>query len=175
MRRFLITVLIASQALLLAPSALAMGSGDKFLDAQVGLTYQIWKPTTTNKISIGSFRLLSCGAGNEQWLAAIYGKNKPQIQILENMASTPCSNPGLGVQVATISISGFKAKIVAFCDPANAKQWKNCSTSDIGRYGGFAQWNTKASKTLKATTIEVLTNGLTYAQLVTVAKGMKQV
>ena len=171
MRKTILSILIATQIIAASP-VMASGSGDKYQDAQIGLTYQVWKPTTTANIKLTSFKLLTCGTAKEPWLAAIYGKNKPQIQILETDATVQCSNPGLGVQVATATVNGVKAKIVAFCDPANAKQWKNCNTADIGKYGGYAMWNTKPTKNLKATSIEVLTNGLTYSQLLITSRGL---
>ncbi len=171
MHKTILSTLIATQIIAASP-VMASGSGDKYQDAQVGLTYQVWKPTTTANIKLTSFKLLTCGTAKEPWLAAIYGKNKPQIQILETDATVQCSNPGLGVQVATATINGVKAKIVAFCDPANAKQWKNCNTANIGKYGGYAMWNTKPTKNLKATSIEVLTNGLTYSQLLITSRGL---
>jgi hypothetical protein len=158
----------------MAPApAQAMGSGNQYQDAQTGLSYQIWQPGkgSTKDLTLRSFKLLSCGAKNEQWLAAIYGETR-SIQFLETDAAVKCSNPGLGKQVATASINGQIAKIVAFCDPANAKQWKSCSTADIHNYGGYAMWNTKPTKLLHGTSIEVLISGLTYADLLRISRAM---
>ncbi len=179
MRKIMLGALIPALALaaILTPShAMAMGSGNKYQDAQTGLSYLIWQPGTgsTKDLTLKSFNLLSCGAKNEQWLAAIYGETR-SIQFLETDAAVKCSNPGLGKTVATVSINGLSAKVVAFCDPANAKQWKSCSTSDIHNYGGYAMWNTKATKLLHATSIEVLVSGLTYSDLLRISRAMKPV
>ncbi len=155
-------------------SASAMGSGNKYVDAQTGLSYQILQPTFTQDLTLRSFKLLTCGAKTEQWLAAIYGEQR-SVQFLETDASVQCSNPGLGVKVATATINGSKATIVAFCDPANAKQWKNCKSADISNYGGYAMWKTKATKLLHATSVEVLVSGVTYSNLLKMARGLMPV
>ena len=155
-------------------AASAVGSGNKYVDAQTGLSYQIWQPASTGDLILNSFKLLSCGANKEKWLAAIYGEQR-SVQFLETDAAVQCSNPGLGVKVATATINGAKATIVAFCDPANSKQWKNCKTSDIHNYGGYAMWKTKATKLLHATSIEVLVSGLTYADLLKMSRAMTPV
>jgi len=155
-------------------SANAMGSGNKYIDAQAGLSYQIWQPGSTGDLILNSFKLLSCGAKNEQWLAAIYGEQR-SVQFLETDAAVQCSNPGIGVKVATATINGSKATIVAFCNPAITKQWKNCKTGDIHNYGGYAMWKTKATKLLHATSIEVLVSGLSYADLLKMSRAMTPV
>jgi|GEM_PF-1219202 len=156
--------------------SIAMGSGNPFQDAQTGLSYQIWQPGTgsTKDLTLRSFKLLSCGAKQEQWLAAIYGEAR-SVQFLETDAAVKCSNPGLGKTVATAMINGNSAKVVAFCDPANAKQWQSCKSSDIHNFGGYAMWNTKATKGLRATTIEVLVSGLSYVELLRLARAMNPV
>ena len=152
--------------------AFAMGSGNKYQDAQTGVSYQILQPTFVGDLLIRSFNMQSCGASNEQWLAAIYGEDR-SIQFLETDAAIKCSNPGLGVKVATAKINGNKATIVAFCDPVKKKQWKNCKTSDIHNYGGYAIWKVPATKRLHGTEVEVLVSGFTYADLLKIARGMK--
>ncbi len=152
----------------------AMGSGNKYVDAQTGLSYQIWQPGSTGDLILNSFKLLSCGPKKEQWLAAIYGEQR-SVQFLETDAAVQCSNPGLGVKVATATINGAKAIIVAFCDPAKPKQWKSCKTADIHNYGGYAMWKTKETKLLHATSIEVLVSGLTYADLLKMSRAMTPV
>jgi hypothetical protein len=169
----LILILVSSMGVS-SQNAFAMGSGNKYVDAQTGLSYQILQPTFTQDLTVRSFKLLTCGPKNEQWLAAIYGEQR-SVQFLETDASVQCSNPGVGVKVATATINGSKATIVAFCDPANAKQWKNCKSSDIPNYGGYAIWKTKATKALHATSVEVLVSGVTYSNLLKMARGLKPV
>ena len=155
-------------------TAIAMGSGNKYQDAQTGVSYQILQPTYVGDLLIRSFNMQSCGAKNEQWLAAIYGEDR-SIQILETDAAVKCSNPGLGVKVATAQINGNKATIVAFCDPANKTQWKNCKVSDIHNFGGYAMWKVPATKKLHGTEIEVLVSGFTYLKLLKIARGIKPI
>ena len=166
--------LITATSLLLPSTASAMGSGNKFQGAQTGVSYQILQPGYVGDLLIRSFNMQSCGSKNEQWLAAIYGEDR-SIQFLETDAAVKCSNPGLGVKVATAKINGNKATIVAFCDPANKKQWKNCKVSDIHNYGGYAIWKVPATKRLHGTEVEVLVSGFTYAELLKIARGLKPV
>jgi hypothetical protein len=49
--------------------AFAMGSGNKYQDAQTGVSYQIFQPSSTGDLLLRSFNMQSCGAKNEQWLA----------------------------------------------------------------------------------------------------------
>ena len=172
MRKIFITTLIAT--LMMQNTAFAMGSGNKYQDAQTGVSYQIFQPTFVGDLLVRSFSMQSCGAKKEQWLAAIYGEDR-SVQFLETDAAVKCSNPGLGVKVATATINGNKATIVAFCDPANKTQWKNCKTSDIHNYGGYALWKVPATKTLHGTEIEVLVSGFTYADVLKMARGMNWV
>ncbi|MEI7697745.1 MAG: hypothetical protein WCJ16_06355 [Actinomycetes bacterium] len=177
MRKISITTIIALLMLSLLTSqgtAIAASTGNPYAAAQAGLSYQVLQPGTTGDLLLRSFKLLTCGTNKDKWLAAIYGEDR-SIQFLETDAAVKCSNPGLGVKVATTTINGSKATIVAFCDPANAKQWKNCKTSDIHNYGGYAMWNTKATKLLHATSVEVLVSGLTYADLLKISRAMKPV
>lgn len=152
--------------------AFAMGSGNKYQDAQTGVSYQILQPAYVGDLLIRSFNMQSCGAKSEQWLAAIYGEDR-SIQILETDAAVKCSNPGLGVKVATAIINGHQAKIVAFCDPANKAQWKNCKVSDIHNFGGYAMWRVPATKQRHGTEVEVLVSGFPYAELLKIARSLK--
>lgn len=149
-----------------------MGSEDKFQDAQTGVSYQIYKPTYVGDLLIRSFSMQSCGAGKEQWLAAIYGEDR-SIQILETNSSVKCSNPGLGVKVATTNINRNKARVVVFCDPSNRTQWKKCKLSDLQNYGGYIMWKALPTKRYKGTEIEVLVSGFTYSELLKIARGLK--
>lgn len=157
-----------------SPASFAMGSGNKYQDAQTGVSYRIFQPASTGDLILRSFTMQSCGAKNEKWLAAIYGEAR-SVQFLETDSKVKCANPGLGVKVATASINGNMASIVAFCDPANKKQWKDCKTSDIHNFGGYAMWKVPATKLLHGTEIEVLVSGLTYEDLLKLARGMKPV
>jgi hypothetical protein len=171
--RKLFVVVMAFIALFQSP-AFAMASGNKYQTAQSGVHYRIFQPSSTGDLILRSFTMQSCGSKNERWLAAIYGEDR-SVQFLETDSAVKCSNPGLGVKVATEMINGNKATVVAFCDPANKKQWKNCKTSDIHNYGGYAIWKVPATKKFHGTEIEVLVSGLTFENLLKMAREMKPV
>lgn len=156
-KKFTLVILVLMLSELFGGSrALAMGSGNPYQDAQTGLSYQIWQPGpgSTKDLTLASFKLLSCGAKNEEWLSAKYGEDR-SVQFLETDASAKCSNPGIGKTVANVLINGRSAKVVAFCDVAHLKISKACTISDIHNFGGYAMWNTLPTKFLRATTIEV--------------------
>ena len=171
------TLAIILCALALAPSAaVAMGSGDKFSDAQTGLTYTVYKPASTLGLGVSNFQLIPCQPGKESWLYAKYGGTKRYFEIMETMAGVKCSNPGLSKQLKNVSINGISAKLYVYCDPTNAAVAKKCSTSDIARVGGYLIFTNKAGKNLKRTEIQVQAiGGITYAQLLTVARSLKVV
>ncbi len=168
-------IAIASLASLLsATTTFAATPASQYQAAQKSVKYQILQPGSTGNLILRSFSMQSCGATSPKWLAAIYGETR-SVQFLETDSSVKCSNPGLGKKVATASINGNIATIVAFCDPANAAQWKSCKTSDIHNYGGYAMWKVPATKKLRGTEVEVLVSGLTYADLLRMARAMKPV
>ena len=171
------TLAIILGALLLAPStAFAMGSGDKFSDAQTGLTYTVYKPANTLGLGVSDFQLIPCQPGKEPWVYAKYGGTKRYFEVMETMAGVKCSNPGLSKQLKNVVINGVTAKLYVYCDPTKPAAAKKCSTSDIARVGGYLTFTNKAGKNLKATEIQVQAiGGVTYAQLLLVAKSLKTV
>lgn len=170
-------IAIVLSTLMLTPlTAVAMGSGDKYSDAQTGLTYTVYKPSYTVGLTATKFQLLTCGIGTEEWLYAKYGGTKRYIEIMETMSGVKCSDPGLSKLVKTVTINGAKAKLYVYCDPSKPTSYKKCSTSDIARLGGYFIFTNKAGKNLKKTEIQVQAiGGITYAQLLAVAKSLKTV
>ncbi|MEY4967651.1 MAG: hypothetical protein RIQ73_350, partial [Actinomycetota bacterium] len=60
------------------------------------------------------------------------------------------------------------------CDPTKPAAANKCTTADIARVGGYLIFTNKAAKDLKRTEIQVqVIGGITYAQLLTVAKSLK--
>ena len=171
-RKLLVSAVLAG---LLSPvSAFAMGSGDKFVDAQTGLTYGVYKPSNSLSLKLATFQLIDCAAGKEQWVAVSYGTGKKKLDIYQTMAGDKCSNPGLSKKLAATTINGANANVFVYCDPMNAKAFKACTSGDIARVGGYLMFTSKAKKNLKATEIQVQgVGGITYAQLVAVAKALK--
>jgi len=164
-------------AIFLAPiSTFAMGSGDKYADAQTSLTYTVYKPSNTLGLSTNTFQLITCGVGAEQWLYAKYGGTTRYLEIMETAAGVKCSDPGLSKQLRDVVINGVKAKLYVYCDPTKPAVANKCTTADIARVGGYLIFTNKAAKALKPTEIQVQAiGGITYAQLLTVAKSLKAV
>ena len=164
-------------AIFLSPlTAIAMGSGDKFSDAQTGVTYTVYKPSYTLGLTASKFQLITCGIGSEQWIYVKYGGTKRYLEIMQTMAGVKCSDPGLSKYLKTLPINGVKAKLYVYCDPSKPASYKRSGTEDIGRLGGYLIFTNKAAKNLKRTEIQVQAiGGITYAQLLTVAKSLKTV
>lgn len=164
-------------ALLFMAPTTAMAS-DKFADSQSGLTYSVYKPSNTLGLKTTKFSLLTCQPGEQDWIFVQYGGTVRYLQIMQTMAGVKCSDPGLSKYLKTLLVNGIKAKVYAYCDPSQMSEaaYKRCGVEDIGRVGGYLMFTTKALKGLSATEIQVQgVGGITYAQLVAVAKGLKTV
>ena len=156
----------------------AMGATDKFADSQTTLSYSVYKPSNTLGLKTTKFSLLACQPDEQDWLFVQYGGTVRYLQIMQTMAGVKCSDPGLSKFLKTVVVNGIKAKAYAYCDPTqiSAAAFKRCGTEDIARVGGYLMFTTKAVKGLSATEIQVQgIGGITYAQLVAVAKGLKTV
>ena len=156
----------------------AMGATDKFADSQTGLTYSVYKPSNTLGLKTTKFSLLTCQPGQEDWIFVQYGGTKRYLQIMQTMGGARCSDPGLSKYLRAALVNGNKAKVYAYCDPSQISEaaYKRCGTEDIARVGGYLIYTTKALKGFKATEIQVQgIGGITYAQLVSVAKSLKTV
>ena len=165
---------IVSALLISTSSAHAMGSGDKFQDAQTGLTYIVYKPSDTAGLKLTSIKLLDCGAGLEQWVAVKYGSGKKFIEIFQNMSGKPCSDPGLSKKLANVKVNSATSQVHVYCDPSKPSTFKKCTTTDIAKVGGYLMFTATNKLGMKATQIQVQgVGGITYKQLLTVAKNLK--
>ena len=156
----------------------AMGASDRFADSQTGLSYSVYKPSNTLGLKTTKFSLLACQPGEQDWIFVQYGGTVRYLQIMQTMAGVKCSDPGLSKFLKTVVVNGIKAKAYAYCDPSqmSVAAYKRCGIEDIGRVGGYLMFTTKAVKGLSATEIQVQgIGGITYAQLVAVAKSLKTV
>jgi hypothetical protein len=156
----------------------AMAASDKFADSQSGLTYSVYKPSNTLGLKTTRFSLLTCQPGQEDWIFVQYGGTKRYLQIMQTMGGVQCSNPGLSKYLRAALVNGNKAKVYAYCDPTqmSTAAYMRCGTEDIARVGGYLIYTTKAVKGFEATEIQVQgIGGITYAQLLSVAKGLKVV
>ena len=171
------TIAIVLALLFLAP-ATAVAASDKFSDSQTTLSYSVYKPSNTLGLKTSKFSLLQCLPDEQDWLFVQYGGTVRYLQIMQTMGGVKCSDPGLSKYLRAALVNGNKAKVYAYCDPTQMSlaAYKRCGIEDIGRVGGYLIYTTKAVKGFEATEIQVQgIGGITYAQLVAVAKSLKTV
>ena len=155
-------------------SAHAMGSGDKFQDAQSGLSYIVYKPSETAGLKLNSVKLIDCGMGREQWVVVKYGSGKKFIEIYQNMSGKPCSDPGLSKKLTNVKVNTATAQVHVYCDPSKPLAFKKCTTTEISKVGGYLMFTASNKLGMKATQIQVQgVGGITYKQLLAVAKSLK--
>jgi len=175
MKRFLTSVisLLTFSVALSSCAASAMGSGNKYVDAQTGLTYSLYKPVNTLGLTQNKFQLLVCGGGGEEWLYVNFVKGSKKIEIMQTMSGEQCSNPGISVKMPAVKINGKNGSVFVYCDPTKPNAAKNCKTSDIAKVGGYLMMTLPGYYKMKPTTMQVqVSAGLTYADLLSVAKSM---
>jgi hypothetical protein len=171
------TIAIMCALLFLAP-ATAVAASDKFSDSQTTLSYSVYKPSNTLGLKTSKFSLLQCLPDEQDWLFVQYGGTVRYLQIMQTMGGVKCSDPGLSKYLRAAVVNGNKAKVYAYCDPTQMSlaAYKRCGIEDIGRVGGYLIYTTKAVKPYAPTEIQVQGfGGITYAQLLAVAKGLKTV
>jgi hypothetical protein len=171
------TIAIILALLFLAP-ATAVAASDKFSDSQTTLSYSVYKPSNTLGLKTSKFSLLQCLPDEQDWLFVQYGGTVRYLQIMQTMGGVKCSDPGLSKYLRAALVNGNKAKVYAYCDPTQMSlaAYKRCGIEDIGRVGGYLIYTTKAVKPYAPTEIQVQGfGGITYAQLVAVAKSLKTV
>jgi hypothetical protein len=171
------TIAIILALLFLAP-AIAVAASDKFSDSQTTLSYSVYKPSNTLGLKTSKFSLLQCLPDEQDWLFVQYGGTVRYLQIMQTMGGVKCSDPGLSKYLRAALVNGNKAKVYAYCDPTQMSlaAYKRCGIEDIGRVGGYLIYTTKAVKPYAPTEIQVQGfGGITYAQLLAVAKGLKTV
>jgi len=173
-RRALLAICaLATTAFTLMPASVsAMGSGNKYLDLQTGVTYRILQPTNTLKLPVLNFEVRSCRLhpGKDEYLLAGFGGMDQGIALVETAAAFNCTGVDNPQPLGTVLINGVKAKIGIYC--ATGK----CKASEFVQRGGEISFVLPASKTLKATYIRLGTQGgFTQAQLIAFAKGLKPV
>ena len=171
------TIAIILALLFLAP-ATAVAASDKFSDSQTTLSYSVYKPSNTLGLKTSKFSLLQCLPDEQDWLFVQYGGTVRYLQIMQTMGGVKCSDPGLSKYLRAAVVNGNKAKVYAYCDPTQMSlaAYKRCGIEDIGRVGGYLIYTTKAVKPYAPTEIQVQGfGGITYAQLLAVAKGLKTV
>jgi hypothetical protein len=142
-------VVVASLLAGLAVPASASGNPNPWAGAQVGLTYPVYQPQTVLALPRSSFRLLSCGAGQDESVFATYGTAYSPIS---NYGKTVgfsmaegypyiCANPGeakqVGVWKVAIPYGTVNVRVSVYCDP---QQFKSCTTASGVKNGYVLEW-----------------------------------
>jgi len=113
--------------------ALAMGTGNPYEDAQVGLDYVVYQPAYTAGLSLTNFGMHSCAAGQDNALNVNYASGKKTILLTESASTNICpenfmlirgavrtvvNKPGAGTlkgtQIAVISFGIERAQLNVF-------------------------------------------------------------
>jgi hypothetical protein len=168
--------LIAACTILIVTPAQAMGTGNIYLDTQVGVSYTVYQPTVTASLKLMSNKNFapSCTDGkSEQNLSTQYGTKTQALYLTEG--NPMCSDIGQGATVLTTKVQGATARVQVYCDPASAKK---CTVADVSKFGGHLDVTLPAAKGLRSTRVWVETIGktpLSAQQLVTIAKGLRAV
>lgn len=172
-RRITAVVAVSAATLALAAPALAMGSGNPFLDMQTGVTYTVYQPTFTaglQQVHVGPNLVTT--PGKEQNLLAQYGKrNGRDFSITEGNPIT--QDIGVGQLVKTVTVQGRPAKLYAYCDPASSAP---CNLGSIAKFGGHLEVTLPAAANLRETVVQIETivpKPISGQQLVQIAEGLK--
>ncbi|HTT90034.1 MAG TPA: hypothetical protein VMF65_10820 [Acidimicrobiales bacterium] len=133
----------------LAVPAGASGSPNPWEGAQVGLTYPVYQPKTVLGLPLSSFKLISCGPGQDDSVFALYGKaytppsNYGKLTGFSIGEGYPyiCANPGTAKSVGTWTVGipngSVKVRVSVYCDPA---QFKSCTTATGLKNGYVLEW-----------------------------------
>lgn len=155
--------------------AQAMGTGNPYVDEQVGVSYTVYQPSFTAGLKINrAVKSVNCPAGTEANLTVGYGTSSKRMFTIDE-AGDWCHDIGVGYTVLTTTIQGAQATVVAYCDPSQAS---NPKTSDVKKCGGHLSMTLPGKAPLKATQIRIETfskNNLTAQELVKIANSLKPV
>jgi len=167
--------------------ASASGNPNQWDGAQVGLTYPVYQPKTVLAIPMSSFRLLPCGAGQDESIFATFGKayspssNYGKVVGFSVAEGYPyiCANPGTAKQVGVwkVGIPGgsVNVRVSVYCDP---EQFSSCTTASGVKNGYLLEWAQPyqaASGLKKKTQMSVDTSKLTLTQALHIVAGMRSV
>ena len=161
----------------LSGSALAMGTGNYYLDHQTGVSYTVYQPGyTAGLTSVNFMGRTDCPAGIDEPLLATYGKKTGTMFTIEEGDLRSCSDIGNGPTVYSFELRGQKAVLVAYCDPSTVTM---CKKGDVAKFGGHIEVTLPASSGLRPTTTWIETGGgrrnLTWRQMVAIARSLHPV
>jgi hypothetical protein len=169
----------------LAIPAVASGGPNPWEGAQVGLTYPVYQPKTVLGLPRASFKMLSCGAGQDESVFATYGtaynpsSNYGKAVGFSLAEGYPdiCTNPGtakqVGVWIVGIPKGTVEVRVSVYCDPA---QFKSCTTPSGVENGYVLQWAqpyTSAQYLKKQTQMFIDTSRLTLDQAFHIVAGIR--
>jgi hypothetical protein len=171
----------------LAMPAAASGSPNPWEGAQVGLTYPVYQPKTVLALPRSSFKLLSCGAGQDESVFATYGTaynpssnygKTVGFSVAEGYPDI-CANPGtakqVGIWIVGIPKGTVEVRVSVYCDP---EQFKSCTTASGVKNGYVLQWAqpyTSAQYLKKQTQMFIDTSQLTLDQAFHIVAGIRSV
>jgi hypothetical protein len=169
----------------LAVPAAASSGPNPWEGAQVGLTYPVYQPKTVLALPRASFKLISCGAGQDESVFATYGTaynsssnygKTVGFSIAEGYPDI-CANPGtakqVGIWIVGIPNAIVEVRVSVYCDPA---QFNSCSTASGVKNGYVLQWTqpyTPAQYFKKQTQMFIDTSRLTLAQAFHIVAGIR--
>jgi hypothetical protein len=169
----------------LAIPAAASGNPNPWDGAQVGLTYPVYQPKTILALPLTSFKLLPCGAGQDESIFATYGKaytppsNYGKLVGFSVAEGYPyiCANPGtakqVGVWTVGIPSGAVKVGVSVYCDPA---QFKSCTTASGVKNGYVLEWAQPyqfGTSPKKQTQMFIDTSRLSLPQALHIVAGMR--
>jgi hypothetical protein len=182
--KWLFSALLATTVTLVVAEAApagASGSPSSWQNAQVGLTYPIYRPSVTLGMGQTSFQLLQCVPGKDESVYATYGAaytpaanfgKKSGFSIGEGYPAI-CANGGAVMAVGTRTEKGITIEVSVYCDAAHIK---SCTLGSGVNNGYVLQWRQpyKPPQALKERTQMYLdTSRLTLAQALSIAGGLK--
>ena len=169
----------------LALPAAASGSPNPWEGAQVGLTYPVYQPKTLLALPQSSFKLLSCGSGQDESIFATFGtaytpaSNYGKTVGFSVAEGYPfiCANPGTAKQVGVWTVGipngSVKVRVSVYCD---TPQFKSCTTASGVKNGYVLQWAQPykfGTSPKKQTQMFIDTSLLTLPQALHVVAGIR--
>ena len=178
----------AGSAALLAALAIpasASGNPNPWDGAQVGLTYPVYQPKTVLALPLTSFKLLPCGAGQDESVFATFGNayNPPSnygkvvgFSVAEGYPYI-CANPGTAKQVGVWKVGipngSVNVRVSVYCDP---EQFSSCTTASGVKNGYLLQWAQPykfGTSPKKQTQMSVDTSKLALTQALHIVAGIR--
>jgi len=153
-------------------ASFAMGGGNKYVDAQTGVTYSVYEPKTLLGLPTLAFQLRPCrlNPGQDEYLFASYGGAEVGITLVETSAAYNCTGLDKPHSLGTIMINGVKAKVGMYCVATS------CPANKFSHYGGEISFIAPGTKYLKPTFIRIGTQGgFSLKQLISFAQGVKRI